>query len=167
MFRLWFHVTKAEGRGRLPLAAARLNQAIPCLLLCPHAVDPTEEGMALKVVAFGFILVDYLSGESFPRAGSPNSHPWHCVAYAGGSGEDDKGKATWWRGNREAGQGSLLLLCHLGCGLQHSTSLRHLWPCCSLLLRDKQQLQSNCLLAEEKTTQATPKILFSLEFPFF
>lgn len=98
--------------------------------------------MTLKMVPFGFILMDYFSAGLVPWAGSPNSHLLHCTTYPSGSGEDDKGKGTWQRGNDEAGQASLLLLCHLGRGLQHNTSLRHVWPCCSLLLRGSQMAAS-------------------------
>lgn len=119
-----------------------VNQAVPWLILSTHAVDPTEGRMALRTVPFGFILMDYFSSGWVPWVSSPNSHPLHCVTYPSGSGEDDQGKGTWQRRNDEAGQASPLLLRHLGRSLQHSTSRRHTWPCCSLLLRGSQTAAS-------------------------
>lgn len=98
--------------------------------------------MALKMVSFGFILMDSFSPGSVPQGQFTEQPPMALHNIPKQSGEDDKGKGMWRRGNDEAGQASLLLLCHPGHGLRHSTSLRHIWPCCSLLLRDSQMAAS-------------------------
>lgn len=155
--------------GELLRQEHRVNQAMPSLLLSTCAVYPTEEGVTLKMVPFSFILMDAFSAGLVTWAGSPNNHPWHCTIYPSVSEGDGKSKRTWQRGNEEAGQA--LLLFHLI--VIFSTAL--VWetfgpavPLCSETV--KWQLQwhrYNCLLAKVKTTQAKPKTLFSVEFPFF
>lgn len=100
----------------------RVNQAIPSLLLSMCAVDPTEEGVALKMVWFSFILRDSFAAGLVAWAGSPSSPLWRCTTHPSISGGDDKSKGTWQRGNEEAGQA--LLLCHLICDLLYTADLR-------------------------------------------
>lgn len=58
-----------------------MNQAMPSLLLSTCAVDPTEEGVALKMVSFSFILMDSFAAGLVAMAGSPSSHVQHCTIH--------------------------------------------------------------------------------------